>query len=134
MSEMESFDVGIIGGGPAGSALAAYLAREGMSCVVLEAEKFPRPHVGESLVPASTRVFKDLNFLVKMEEAGFVHKYGAVWTADDIGVDPGKAGVAGAPTRVVKIFFPQRTHRSEILQGSLEEQVDQLVQKLEGML
>lgn len=83
MSEVESFDVGIIGGGPAGSALAAYLAREGMSCVVLEAEKFPRPHVGESLVPASTRVFKDLDFLVKMEEAGFVHKYGAVWTADD---------------------------------------------------
>jgi 1H-pyrrole-2-carbonyl-[peptidyl-carrier protein] chlorinase len=83
MSELESFDVGIIGGGPAGSALAAYLAREGMKCVVLEAEKFPRPHVGESLVPASTRVFKDLDFLDKMEEAGFVHKFGAVWTADD---------------------------------------------------
>jgi len=83
MSEMEFFDVAIIGGGPAGSAAASYLAREGMSCVVLEAEKFPRPHVGESLVPASTRVFKDLDFLVKMEEAGFVHKYGAVWTADD---------------------------------------------------
>ena len=54
-----------------------------------------------------------------------------VWTAEDIGADPARAGVAGSPTRVVKIFFPQRTHKSEILQGSVEEQVDQLVQKLE---
>ena len=83
MSELETFDVGIIGGGPAGSAIACYLAREGMTCVVLEAEKFPRPHVGESFVPGSTRVFRDLNFLPKMEAAGFPHKYGAVWTADD---------------------------------------------------
>lgn len=83
MSQLESFDVGIVGAGPAGSALAAYLARAGMSVLVLEAEKFPRPHVGESLVPASTRVFKDLDFIKKMEAEGFVHKYGAVWTADD---------------------------------------------------
>lgn len=83
MSELESFDVGIVGAGPAGSALAAYLARAGMSVLLLEAEKFPRPHVGESLVPASTRVFKDLDFIKKMEAEGFVHKFGAVWTADD---------------------------------------------------
>lgn len=57
-----------------------------------------------------------------------------VWTAEDTGIDPGKAGVAGSPTRVVKIFFPQRTRRSEMLQGSLEEQVDQLVEKLEEVV
>lgn len=77
------FDVGIIGGGPAGASMAAYLAREGVKCVVFEKELFPRPHVGESLVPSSTRVFKDLDFLPVMEEAGFPHKYGAVWTAPD---------------------------------------------------
>ncbi|MGE0555969.1 MAG: NAD(P)/FAD-dependent oxidoreductase [Gemmatimonadales bacterium] len=75
------FDVGIIGGGPAGASLAAYLAKAGVSCVVFERELFPRPHVGESLVPSSTRVFRDLDFLRVMEEAGFPHKYGAVWTA-----------------------------------------------------
>src|SRR3954451_12645934 len=80
MSQFD-FDVGIIGGGPAGAATAAYLAKAGLSCVVFERELFPRPHVGESLVPSSTRVFKDLEFLPKMEAARFPKKYGAAWTA-----------------------------------------------------
>lgn len=75
------FDVGIIGGGPAGAATAAYLAKAGVSCVVLEREVFPRPHVGESLVPSSTRVFRELGFLDTMFSAGFPKKYGAAWTA-----------------------------------------------------
>jgi len=75
------FDVGIIGGGPAGSGMASYLAKAGLSCVVFEREIFERPHVGESLVPSSTRVFKDLGFLEQMEAHKFPHKYGAVWTA-----------------------------------------------------
>jgi FADH2 O2-dependent halogenase len=61
--------------------MASYLAKNGVSCVVFERELMPRPHVGESLVPSSTRVFKDLNFLPKMEEAKFPHKLGAAWTA-----------------------------------------------------
>jgi FADH2 O2-dependent halogenase len=65
--------------------MASYLAKAGVSCVVFERELFPRPHVGESLVPSSTRVFKDLGFLDEMEEAKFPHKYGAAWTADDKG-------------------------------------------------
>ncbi len=77
------FDVAIIGGGPAGSSMACYLAKAGVNCVVFERELFPRPHVGESLVPSSTRVFKDLDFLPQMEAAKFPHKYGAVWTTDD---------------------------------------------------
>lgn len=77
------FDVGILGGGPAGSSLAAYLAMRGVDCVLLEREIFPRPHVGESLVPSSTRVFKDLGFLPKLEEAKFPRKYGAAWTSID---------------------------------------------------
>ena len=74
------FDIGIIGGGPAGSATAAYLARAGLSCVIFESELFPRPHVGESLVPSSTRVFQEIGFLDQMDEAGFPEKYGAAWT------------------------------------------------------
>jgi FADH2 O2-dependent halogenase len=79
--EQPNFDVGIIGSGPAGSAIASYLALAGLKCVVFEREKFPRPHVGESLVPSSTRVFKEIGFLDKMDQAGFPHKFGAVWTA-----------------------------------------------------
>lgn len=79
------FDIGIIGGGPGGSSIAAYLAKAGISCVVFEREIFPRPHVGESFVPSSTRVFKELNFLGKMDKAGFPKKYGAAWTASGNG-------------------------------------------------
>jgi len=81
--QVPDYDVGIIGGGPAGASLAAYLAKAGVKCVVFERELFPRPHVGESLVPSSTRVFKDLDFLPVMEANKFPHKYGAAWTAAD---------------------------------------------------
>ncbi len=75
------FDVAIIGGGPAGSSMAAYLAKAGVDCAVFEREIFPRPHVGESMVPSSTRVFRELDFIDVMEKSRFPHKFGAVWTA-----------------------------------------------------
>jgi len=57
-----------------------------------------------------------------------------VWTAEDIGSEPDKAGIAGSPTRVVKVFFPQRTRKSEMLQGTPEEQAEQLAEKLAGIV
>jgi flavin-dependent dehydrogenase len=85
MTTQCDFDVAIIGGGPAGSATAAYLAKAGVRCVVFERELFPRLHVGESLVPSSTRVLKELEFLPEMEAAKFPRKFGAVWTSNDRG-------------------------------------------------
>lgn len=79
------FDIGIIGGGPAGASIASYLAKAGLSCVVFEGDLFPRPHVGESLVPSSTRVFKEIGFLEQMDQAGFPKKYGGAWTASGKG-------------------------------------------------
>jgi flavin-dependent dehydrogenase len=84
MKVKPDFDVIVIGGGPAGAAMGAYLGKAGVKCAVLERELFPRPHVGESLVPSSTRVFKDLNFIDKLEEAKFPHKYGASWSSDPL--------------------------------------------------
>jgi FADH2 O2-dependent halogenase len=75
------FDVVIVGGGPGGSATAAYLARAGLDCALFEREVFPREHVGESLVPSSTRVLRELGLIEQMEAAGFPRKYGAAWTA-----------------------------------------------------
>jgi electron transfer flavoprotein alpha/beta subunit len=55
-------------------------------------------------------------------------------TAADIGAEADKAGIAGSPTRVARVFFPQRTRASEMIQGSVEQQVDQLVEKLGEVL
>ncbi len=53
-----------------------------------------------------------------------------VWSAEEMGVDPDKAGIAGSPTRVVRIFFPKRERKSEMLTGTLEEQVSALADRL----
>lgn len=74
-------DVIIIGGGPAGSALGSYLSLAGIDNVIFEAGMHPRPHVGESLVTSTTRVFQDIGFLETMEREGFVKKFGASWHA-----------------------------------------------------
>ncbi|WP_307796166.1 NAD(P)/FAD-dependent oxidoreductase [Amycolatopsis sp. 195334CR] len=80
-SQTADFDVAIIGGGPGGSTMASYLARAGLSVVVFESETFPRPHVGESLVPATTPVLVEIGALDKIDEAKFPRKYGASWTS-----------------------------------------------------
>ncbi len=72
-------DVIIIGGGPAGSMLGSYLSMAGISNTIFEGAIHPRPHVGESMVTATTRVFKEIGFLETMEREGFIRKYGAAW-------------------------------------------------------
>ncbi|MFL6139180.1 MAG: NAD(P)/FAD-dependent oxidoreductase [Frankiaceae bacterium] len=81
MNVTVDFDIAIIGGGPAGSTAAAYLALAGLSVAVIEGDVFPRPHVGESLVPATTPVLLETGAMEKVERAGFPKKYGAAWTS-----------------------------------------------------
>lgn len=121
MTSAPDFDVVIIGGGPGGAGMASYLAKAGASCVVLERELFPRPHVGESLVPSSTRVFNELGFLGEMEAAKFPHKYGAAWTSSSDQVfdmpvhSHGWDGVEGAdgmvPEDYVDVTFAERAQQ-----------------------
>ncbi|HKS36658.1 MAG TPA: FAD-dependent monooxygenase, partial [Verrucomicrobiae bacterium] len=69
----------IIGAGPAGSTLGAYLSRAGINHLLLDQAIHPRPHVGESLVCSTTRIFQEIGFLPVLEQEGFVRKHGAVW-------------------------------------------------------
>lgn len=66
----------IVGGGPAGSALAGLLAKRGRRPLVIERERFPRFQIGESLLPQSMRVFEELGILDRLD-ARFIRKYGA---------------------------------------------------------
>jgi flavin-dependent dehydrogenase len=71
------YDAAVIGGGPAGSAVATVLAHAGRSVIVFEKEKFPRFHVGESLLPFCLPIFEKLGLSEKIRAAGFQEKYGA---------------------------------------------------------
>lgn len=77
------WDVLVIGGGPGGSSAAAFLARKGKRVLVLEKERFPRFHVGESLLPYNMQLFEELGLTDKLEKAGFVRKFGAQFHLTD---------------------------------------------------
>ena len=81
----EFYDAVVIGGGPAGSTVATALARAGRSVVVFEKEKFPRFHVGESLLPHSLPIFERLGVAEKIRAAGFQEKYGAFFWNETTG-------------------------------------------------
>ncbi len=68
-------DVIVIGGGPAGSTVSTLIAQHGHHVKLFERERFPRFHIGESLIPETYWVLKRLNMLDKMKKSPFVKKY-----------------------------------------------------------
>jgi halogenation protein CepH len=80
---VEQFDVVVVGGGPGGASCATVLAQEGLKVCLLEREHFPRPHVGESLLPAIWELFDRLGVTAEMESEGFTVKQGISFTLPD---------------------------------------------------
>ena len=74
---MNCYDAIIIGGGPGGSTAGSTLARVGRKVLILERERFPRFHIGESLIPYANEDFRAIGVWEKLEKAGFMPKLGA---------------------------------------------------------
>ena len=77
-------DVLVIGGGPAGSTISALLATRGRDVVMLEKERHPRFHIGESLLPLNLQLFEKLGVAEEVRRIG-MPKYGAEFNAPGLG-------------------------------------------------
>jgi flavin-dependent dehydrogenase len=75
MAEGRRADVVVIGGGPAGSTVSTLVAQRGRQVLLFERERFPRFHIGESLIPETYWVLHRLHMLPKMQASPFVKKY-----------------------------------------------------------
>ena len=83
----DHYDVVVVGGGPAGTTFGQYMRRSGHDVLVVERDRHPRFCVGESLLPATMPIWRDLGLTERFEKAGFVRKYGAYFCFED-GRDP----------------------------------------------
>jgi len=109
------YDVAVIGGGPGGSTTATALARRGRSVVVLERERFPRFHIGESQLPWTNEILHALGARDTIAASGFVEKWGASFRGPD-GENERYADFQAAPeTPTPQTFQVLRERFDEIL-------------------
>ena len=106
------YDVAIIGGGPAGSTAAALLARAGRRVIVLERDKFPRFHIGESLLPFSTQTFDRLGVREKLDRT-FLPKFGGEIVA--------ACGTKGAKFYFKDGFRSQTDHAYQVTRSDFDK-------------
>ena len=87
----------------------------------------------ETPLPAVITVVKEINVPRLPSLRGLARAKSAVipvWGTRELGVDHDMVGLSGSATRVIKVFFPQRVQKGEMLQGSLESQAESLINKL----
>ena len=111
----DTWDVIVIGAGPAGSTTAALLAERGYSVLILEKEKFPRYHVGESLMPFCWYTLDRLGLVSRMDEIGFQKKYSVQFASQE--------GNVSSPF----YFFEHRDHPSSITWQVERSAFDQMI-------
>ena len=83
MKSQQSHDVIVIGGGPAGCTASTLLAQKGRRVLLLEKSKFPRYHIGESLMPFCWFTLEKLGVLDQMKDLGFVQKLSVQFVNQD---------------------------------------------------
>jgi flavin-dependent dehydrogenase len=110
------YDTIIIGCGPGGASASAVLAEYGHKVLVLEREKFPRYHIGESLIPFTYGPLERIGMIPKMKNSRFVEKYSVTFVQPD-----GK--------RSVPFYFFTRYDRNTVAQTwqVLRSEFDQML-------
>jgi flavin-dependent dehydrogenase len=107
-----NFDTVVIGAGPAGSTAAALLAEQGMRVVVIEREKFPRYHIGESLLPFTCYPLKRLGLLDTMRQSAFVKKYSVQFVS--------RSGKASLPFYFGSRYAPEVAQTWQVLRSEFD--------------
>src|SRR5215211_7233116 len=115
MSTNNTYDVIVMGGGPAGSSVASMLAREGRQVILFEKEVFPRHHIGESLMTDTYWTFRRMGILEKLRDSPFVRKYSVQF-----------ANAAGKESRPF-YFFEAVHHESAVTWQITRAQFDHLL-------
>lgn len=82
-STEQSYDIVVIGGGPGGSMAGTLLSDFGLRVIQFEAAKFPRYHIGESLLSGTADLLKRIGVLDQLEENGYIKKHGVEWVWGD---------------------------------------------------
>jgi len=109
------YDAIVIGGGPAGSTAAAILASKGRSVVLLEKERFPRYHIGESLLPYTYFPLQRMGLIDRMKTSHFPKKYSVQFVSSD--------GRASQPF----YFFTHLKHEAACTWQVLRSEFDQML-------
>lgn len=115
MTLNRNYDAIVIGCGPAGSSFSAILASKGRRVLVLEKEKFPRYHIGESLIPYTYFPLERMGLVERMKASHFVQKHSVQFISSD--------GRASQPF----YFFRQLKHEAACTWQVLRSEFDQIL-------
>ena len=108
-------DVLVIGGGPAGATASTLIAQKGYGVQLFEREKFPRFHIGESLIPDTFFILQRLGMIGKLRGSRFVKKHSVQFV--------GESGRLSEPF----YFFDNKAHESSQTWQVLRSEFDQLM-------
>jgi len=115
MASTVDADVVVIGGGPSGSTVSTLIRQKGYRVQLFEREKFPRFHIGESLIPETYWVLERLNMLDKMKASSFVKKHSVQFV--------GQSGRLSEPF----YFFDNKPHECSQTWQVLRSEFDQMM-------
>ena len=108
-----NYDVLVIGGGPAGSTAAAVLASKGRRVALLEREKFPRYHIGESLLPYAYFTLDRIGMIERMRKSYFPRKYSVQFVST--------SGKLSVPFYFFELLKHEASQTWQVLRGEFDQ-------------